>query len=1093
MKRLKPIRERLALCNEGESLKPQKNWQIPVFLFFALSIQGIQGFASEPDLKIVEPHSIILPLDDRFNSEPNETIGKDNLSPQMTVAGVVTDPNGMPLGGVNVLEKGTQNGTLTDFDGNYSLSVNSANAVLVFSYIGMKKKEQPVDGNTAINIRMEEDTQALDEVVVVGYGTQSKRDLTGSISSVSSGDLASSSISNTEETMTGRMAGVNVSTLSHEPGGGISVNIRGTASINASGTPLYVIDGMPISTSVSSGEGSSSNTFGTQPSPLNGIDPSNIESIDVLKDASAAAIYGSRAANGVVLITTKKGKAGGQRIDFRSSTSISQVAKKLDFMTAEQWAIQANESFTLSGRNAPYTDQQVAGFGNGTNWQDEVFRSALKKDYSLRFSGGSDALQYSVLGSYLNEEGIVRGSDFRRYGTAIRIDAKPTKRLSISGSVNFTMSNQSKLRTDTKGYGGVAGIIDVVLEAPPTIPARDEEGNITNFGDYTLGGGLDNPLVLTDKYKQAIDNIRAITNFSAKYALTPELNLEGRIGADIRDFRYSQYFPIGSEAGGSGGTASQNFERNNNILTEGLLTYSNTSADNHRVTAVGGITYQTEKASGLNGTSRGFPSDNFTYNNLSLATSPGAPGSYFSKWQLISYFGRINYTFKDKYVFKVSGRYDGSSKFGVNSKYGFFPAGAIGWQLDREPFIEQLGLFSQLKVRVGYGETGNDGIGPYRSLARVGTAVGRRGAVYWNQAQNPYAEPNGVANPDLSWEKAAEWNYGVDFGFLNQRVQASANYFVKKTTDLLLDVPIPSETGFTSVLKNTGSMVNKGFEFEVSSWNFVEGDFKWNTSFNASFLKNEVTSLAGANEIWSGWVGGGNVSPHNKNTVLIVEGRPIGQWYGSVYLGTWKDQAEIDAVGTMPGARPGEPRYADLNGDGNYDADSDDTWIGDPNPKATWGLNNTFSYKRFNLNAFIYGKVGFDVLNITRQFWEMNGLGVGAARLNRWSPTNTQSDIPAAYAPIPTRTSSRWIEDGTFLRIQNVTLTYNVPIEGKGGIRSLQLGIAADNLVNFSNYTGYDPEVNARGGSSDSNTTKFLDLFSYPAARGFRFEIKIGL
>jgi TonB-dependent starch-binding outer membrane protein SusC len=1033
-----------------------------------------------------------------LNQNQNELTAENSLNaiegqsvsvPQpRTISGQITDESGVAYPGVYITIKGTTRGSMTDVEGNYSIEVDNPEAILVFSFVGTQTQEIIVGSQTEINVTMTTEAAQLRDIVVVGYGTMNRYDVTGSVSSVSSSDLDESSITTAEDALMGRMSGVDVTTMSHEPGGGITVNIRGTNSITAGGTPLYVIDGMPIATAVRTGESSGVGTYGSVPSPLSEIDPSMIESIDVLKDASATAIYGSRAANGVVLITTKSGKAGSQNIDFSTSLSISNVAKKLDFMSAEEWAIQANESFTLRGQAAPFASTNL---GAGTDWQDVIFRQAIKQEYNLAFSGGTETLRYSVSGAHLNEDGIIRGSNFKRYGTSIRIDANPNDRLTVSGSINLSYSDNGKLRTDTKGYGQVEGIMSVLFEAPPTSPAREDDGTISDLTAYPMGGGLTNPLIMTDKYKQNIGTLRSINSFSVNYALTDALKIEGRLGADLRDWKMQQYYPIGSEAGGSGGSAEVEDERNTNVLGEGLITYNKDLGENHRVSAVGGMTYQQEVTKSLGASSRGFPSDYFTYNNLGLATSPGAPRSGFNKWQLVSYFGRVNYTFRDKYLLKVSGRYDGSSKFGANNKFGFFPAVAVGWQLGREPFIEQLGLFSMLKLRVSYGQTGNESIGTYRSLARVSTGVGNRSAVYWNGSQNPYARPGGVPNPDLSWEKAAETNFGVDMGFFDQRLQLFVNYFNKETTDLLMNVPIPRETGFGSVLKNTGAMSNKGLELEVFSRNLV-GEINWSTTFNISFLKNEVLSLAGAGQIWSGWVGGGNVSTHNKNTILIVEGRSIGQWYGSTYLGTWKSQAEIDAVGTMPGALPGEPRYADLNGDGNYDADSDDTWIGDPNPKATWGLSNTVSYKRFNLDLFIYGKYDFDVLNISQEFHTMNGLGVSRARLDRWSPTNPDSDIPAAYAPIPTRVSTLWVEDGTFIRVQNLTLSYNLPVENLAWIRSLRIGVAADNLLTISDYTGYDPESNARGSSSGSNTTKYMDLFSYPSARGFRFELKVG-
>lgn len=576
-----------------------------------------------------------------------------------------------PLPGASIVVKGTGNGTSSDLYGGFTIQAARGD-ILVISMVGYRSMEVPVSGTT-MNIRLQQDVAALDEVVVVGYGTERREDLTGAISSVSSKDWENAPIISPDQILQGRVSGVQVSTNSHEPGGGISIRIRGTASLNAGGSPLYVIDGMPISSGVETGPGDGGTT-GTASNPLNSIDPSTIASINVLKDASAAAIYGSRAANGVVLITTKAGVSGQQQINFETSLGIQQVTNKLDFMSAEDWGMQANERANQLGLPSVYTQEQIAAFGRGTDWQEEIFRPAMQQRYNLTFSGGTDKIRYLLSGSHMNSEGIVRGSEFQRYGATVRVDATPSKRFSAGGSLMFTANSNNQVRTDTKGYEGVSNVIDALLEAPSTIPARDSAGSITNMSDFTLGGGLENPLTITDKYKQRGNALRLINNLHASYDITGELTLFTRLGADIYDFRYHEYFPIGSEASvGADGIANQQATRNINILTESTLTFQKDISEKHSLKILAGFTYQQEKSEGLNAGSHGFPSDYYLYNNLGLGTDPQSPGSDLSQWQLVSYIGRANYSFNDKYLLTASIRMDGSSKFGANNKYGVFP------------------------------------------------------------------------------------------------------------------------------------------------------------------------------------------------------------------------------------------------------------------------------------------------------------------------------------------------------------------------------------------------------------------------------------
>ena len=1008
------------------------------------------------------------------------------------VTGRVTDENGEAIPGVTVLVKGTSTGTVTDLQGQYAIDVDQGNT-LVFSFVGYFTKEVTVGNQSVINVTLTEDVKSLEEVVVVGYGTQRKKDLTGSIGVVTSKDIEANTISTPDQALQGKVAGVNVRRNSFAPGGGISVQVRGTASLSAGGQPLYVIDGVPISTDLQTSGQNDAGTFGAAPNPMNSIDPSTIESIQVLKDASATAIYGSRAANGVVLITTKRGEAGLHNIDFSASLGVQSLSNRLDFLTASQWAEQANERADLLGQNRAFSDQEVSSFGDGTDWQDQVFRTAPSQKYKLSFSGGNESLRYFIAGNYTDQDGIIKGTNFQRYGTNINLDADISKRLQIGQSLMFTITNNKIVPTDTKGYEGVSNVIDAMYEALPTFPARDSTGQPASFGNFPFGGGRENPLVMTEKYKQLGNTLRLLGNVYGNYNFMEGLDLNVRFGADINDFRWHSYYPIGSEgAAGAGGKAEQIAVRTINWTNSNTLTYQKEINKVHRLTVLGGFTYQQENMESLGAESWGFPGDVFEYNNLGLGTNPRTPDTYARQWQLISYLGRLNYSLLDKYLLTTSLRVDGSSKFGANNKYGYFPSVALAWRLGDEEFVQKLGLFSSLKVRTSYGKTGNEAIGVYQSISRIGTSFGTRSSYIFNGTAVPIAYPSNLANPDLSWEKTSEWNIGLDMGFFEDRLTLSANYYDKTTTDLLLNVPVPSQTGFSSVLQNTGSIENKGFELSVNSVNMV-GVFEWTTNFNISINRNKILSLGGAPYLWTGWVGGGNVNPHAKHVARLEPGYPVGMFYGSIYEGIWQSEDQISEVGTMPAARPGDIRYKDVDGDGTYDTDRDDVYLGNPNPDFSFGLTNDFSYKQLNLHIFMYGQYGNEILNLATQQLALDGLGTSAKRLKRWTPENPDNPLPAASASNPQRISSLLIEDGSFMRFGNVTLSYNLPVQDwKIGttFRSAQIGLAVDNLAVITNYTGYDPEVNSYG---NSNTTKGMDRFGYPPSRTFRLDIRLGL
>ena len=1005
------------------------------------------------------------------------------------ISGKVTDDNKEPLPGVNVVVKGTTTGTVTDVDGNFQLSAPDNAQTLVFSSVGFVSKEVSIGNQSVLDVQMEPDVKALSEVVVVGYGTQKKEDLTGSVASVTSEDLKKVPVNTPDQAMQGRVAGVQVRTNSHAPGGSISVRVRGTSSISASGQPLYVIDGYPITNDfIRSGDAGGD---GGQPNPLNSLDPSNIASIEILKDASATAIYGSRATNGVVLITTKRGQSGQSSIDFETQLAIQQPIKTFDMINATQWANLVNEAADLNNQVRPFTDEQVASFGKGTNWQDEVYRKALNQRYKLTFSGGTDKLRYLLSGGYMNQDGILTGSNFKRYSTNINLDNDINEKFTIGSSLMFTNTIEQIIPTDAKGYGTQPGIIPSILTAPPTIPPYDEDGNPTVFSNYTLGGGKENPLFMATQYDLNANTVRLIGSVFGDYEILDGLNLKVRVGTDYRDWRYKAYYPIVSlVSSGRGGVASQISERTVNFLNENTLTYQKTIGEKHNLTLLAGYTYQQERDESLRGEAYGFPSDYYKYNNLSLASTPQSPGSGASKWTLVSYIGRLNYSFNNRYLITATARMDGSSKFGTNNKYGFFPSVAVAWKLDEEQFIQNLNTFSQLKLRVGYGNTGNERIGLYNSLSTISTSRTTGTAYVFDDQMVPVAYPSRIANPDLSWEKSRDVNIGLDLGFFQNRLSFTIDAYQKKTTDLLLNVPLPTQSGFGSVLKNIGSIENKGIEFSVQSVN-LKGPLSWNTNINFSLNRNKVLDLGGAPFLFDGWAGGGNMAHNGTQVVRLEPGKPVGLFFGAVADGIWHSQEEINEVGTMPAARPGDMRFEDMDGDGVFTA-SDDQYVGDPNPDFTYGFNNDFTYKQWSLNIFMYGEYGADILFLTKNKLAGGTNQLASDRLNRWTPEHPENDRLGAASGYPSLVSTDNVVDGSFLRVKNIALSYSLPV-GRWNVswlRTAQITIAADNPFTFTKYPGYDPEVNSYG---ESNTVRGLDRFSYPAVQAYRVGINIGL
>lgn len=1029
--------------------------------------------------------ALLLPV--TGNAAPK---GSEMLTPpqDIIVNGKVSDKKGEGIPGVNVLVKGTTTGTVTDTEGRYSLQVGNQNAILVFSSIGFGKQEITVGNRQSIDVLLEEDMTQLSEIVVIGYGTQKREDLTGAIASVSGEDLKKVFITTPDQAMQGRVPGVQVRTTSHEPGGGVSVQIRGTSSLSASSQPLYVIDGFPISNdyeSVAAEKGAS------VPNQLNSIDPSNIESIEILKDASATAIYGSRATNGVVIITTKRGKTGLAQVDYSTSVSFQQVTKKFDLLNAKEWASLVNEANDLNNQPHTFSDDQLAELGEGTDWQDHIYRTAVTQRHMLSLSGGNENIRYMVSGNITDQEGVIIESGLKRYSGTVNLDANISKKLTLGTSMMFSHTENQRTLSDTKSYSNEPSMVVSIFYARPNVPAYDANGNPTRTGAGFPGGNSeDTPLWMAKNYQRDAKTIRMVGSMFANYEIIEGLNFKSRIGLDFSQFANNTYYPIGSRiAGSTGGQASRTNQQLVNFLNENTLEYKRTFG-NHQLTALVGYTSQNEKNETTTASAFGFPSDFYGYTNLGIASNPQPPSSYESKWVLLSYLGRLNYILNDKYLFTATARYDGSSKFGKNNKYGFFPSGAVAWRLSEEDFIKNLGLFDQLKLRLGYGLTGNERIGVYKSISTIGAFNNFSNGYGFNGQLTPVAWPANIANPDLSWEKAEDLNLGLDMSFMRNRISLTIDVYKKKTTDLLMNTPLPKESGYASVLQNVGAMENKGFEIGLNTVN-TTGAFGWNTNFNFSINKNKVLDLGGADFYFTGWTGGGNNGHNGTHIVRIAPGEPVGAFWGAIYEGIYNDQEEINAAGHQPNNRPGSERFKDLNEDGVF-TEADDTYIGDPNPDYIFGFNNDFTWKQFSLNVFMYGEIGQEVANfaVGNKLEGSTNL-LRSDREARWTPQNPNGTSPAANQSTASIISTRNVVDGSFVRIRTISLAYDLPAAKMGikWLRSLQVGVATDNPFLFTDYEGYDPEVNSYGNLND---VKGVDRFAYPSMKAFRASLNVG-
>ncbi|WP_321515462.1 TonB-dependent receptor [Marinifilum fragile] len=983
------------------------------------------------------------------------------------VSGTVTSADdGMGMPGVSVVIKGTTSGTSTDIDGKYTIDARSTD-VLLFSFVGMQSQEIQVGDQIIINISLSQQTVGMDEVVVVAYGSQRKRDLTGSVAGIKSEQLENVPIPSFENALQGQTAGVQMNTSSRT-GEANSVRIRGTSSIGASSQPLYVIDGVPQGDYIIGYTGNN-----TQQSPLANINPNDIESIQVLKDAASSSLYGARASNGVILITTKRGKAGKTQIDFSYYGGILKETNTFDVLNGSQFAELWNES----NFNAGDSDPQILGSPEeqiNTDWWDAVSRTGSIHEWNLSARGGNEKTQFYSGFSYRQEEGYTIGDEFDRLSTRLNVDHKFSDKLKFGSNIGFSrVVNQRISNNNSVSSPSTSAFLNY-----PNVPIYGDgselygpEGTFYDGRGVNVFNNIAYNLVKEDQENshEAI-TIRPFINLFAEYEIIPDLVFRSEWGLDYIDVSEKVFWGVNSgDGGGSGGIGQALSYRRTNWIQTQTLRYSKTFNEVHNFSALLGFSYQETRSENSNVTGEGFPNNDLS--SLDNAANITNGGSSISDVALDGYFSRINYNYDNKYFVEFSLRRDGSSRFGENDKYAYFPAGSLAWVVSDEDFLSENEWLTFLKIRTSYGLTGNSEVLSDATSEATGANFPSRGLYIGGSdyAGQPGLAPSQLANPDLKWEQTAQFNIGLNIGLFNNRVEFEADYYIKKTKDLLLNVILPSVSGYEDYFDNIGKLENKGFEFNLNTRNFVK-DFKWSTNFNIAFNRNKITDLDG--QIITNGIS------------RAIEGEPIGVFFTVKYAGVDPDN--------------GDALYYDL--EGNKTSTYSDEFrqiVGDPNPDFTGGLTNTFSYKGVDLSILLQFVYGNDIYRDAGRFVSNNANSIwnqSVDQLNRWQKPGDITDVPRAelFSGNGSGRSSRWIEDGSYLRVKNITLGYTLPksIVERLNLRNVRIFAQAQNWFTFDDYNGHDPEVSSEG---TVNIGQGQDFFQAPPSKTLTFGVNIGL
>ena len=1022
--------------------------------------------------------------------------------PPHEVRGRVVSSEGTPLQGVSVLISGTTTGSTTNSDGRFTLTVPDNAVSLEFSSVGFESQTVRVGSQTEINITLTSSAAGLDQVVVVGYGTRRKSDLTGAVGSVREGQLQERPAASLNQALAGRISGVQVNTNSGRPGGRTNIRVRGFSSINSSNNPLYVIDGVALP---QSNQAQASQA-------IDYINPNDIVSVEVLKDASSTAIYGARGANGVILITTKRGKAGEGRITYDADYSVPFVGPNFpkvltakEFLAVEDLAYKNMEKFDPVGwANGKYVSRNPALARTNpllfdskgdplyeTNWLEEATQHKLGMNQQIGFSGGNENTTYSISLGYRNDQGLLLNSYLKRYSGRFSFDSQIKSWMKVGGTLSYT--NQEENIVDQSD-----AVPRQIVEDFPFLPVKYPDGTYANNRDYPNAEGSFSSVHRLMGTKYLLNTQTSLGSVYTNINFAEGLEMRTILGFNVLTQGNNESVTRTLNIGGAGNAAARN-RRENFWSLENYLTYNKRFNDIHSFTGLLGISWQETNAFSMGSTVSGFSTDYFEYNNLGAGATNPQVSSNRTKFALNSYFARINYGLKDKYLFTVTARADGSSKFGANNKYSLFPSAALAWRVSEEDFLKSNTTISNLKVRTSYGLTGNSEIPPYSSLSLLSSTY----AALINEARVSGTGINRLANPDLKWEKTAQYDFGVELGLFNNRVSFEGDFYYRKTTDMLLDAPVPRTSGYATIRKNVGSMENRGIELALNTVNVQGKNFSWNTTFNISMNRNKVLSLATPSDIFG--IGGPNFT---NPTNIIRIGEAAGSFWGLTRLGTWSEAERAEAAKFVSYRNnltilPGDIKYLDVNGDYIIN-DADRSIIGNGSPKAWGSFLNTFKYKNLDLTIELQYSYGNDVLDMTSHSSEdrVSLANSYASVLNAWTPQNQNTpiaEIRDTRAGYVTNVDTHWIKDGSFIRGRNLLLGYTFPLSVTRKIKldRFRIYASAQNLflIHHKELNG-DPEATPTGGyATDANNVFSQGMFwhSYPKSTTYMLGLNVSL
>jgi len=1006
-----------------------------------------------------------------------KTSSRSAPSQEITVQGQVNDIDGKPIPSVSVTVLTNVNvGTRTDGNGKFSLKVPS-NATLVFTYLGFQRQEVVVGAERNFSIVLKQDISALNEVVVVGYGSETRRNVIGAVSTINQSVIKDLPVTSIDQKLSGQMAGVQVNQASGTPGGGMVIRVRGAGSIGAGDDPLYVVDGFPIN-----------NSYDKFQNPLSTLNPDDIENISVLKDAASSAIYGSRGVNGVILITTKKGKSGKSTVDFSFYTGLQHIpdSRTLDMMSAEEfatWRVEHRQDLARFN-NKPFNINDVpelyrnpAALGKGVDWLDELTRNAPMQNYNVTVTNGTDKTRIMASGGYFNQQGVVRNTGFERYSLRMNLETTLAKNLTLG--LNLAPSYTLRKLSDSEGHFET-GVLTQALLTTPVSQVRLADGSFNPIVTSPDAFANSNPLNVLLNTKRQSKNVRALVNTFLNWQILPELSVKTSFNVDWQDGKFDVFQPsyVGAFRNPPPQPARGQFDSSVllNWLNENTVTYVKSWKDHH-VTALGGYTMQQERADRNSIIGTQYPNDAIeTINAATLVT----PGGEVQKWKLLSYLARVNYTFKDKYILSGTVRRDGSSRFGTNNRWGTFPSGSIGWRLSEEKFFPKIPQLDDLKLRGSYGIAGNNAIGNYTAIPLIAAS----NYAFGNTLANGVIL-NSLANQSLGWESSRQLDVGMDLSLFKGRLNFTAEYYTRNTQQMLQTIDIPISSGFSQGITNLGNVRNRGWEFSLNSKN-TQGILKWETDFNISFNRNKVLDIGSKQRIITGVAGAGG-------TNITMVGQPMGLFYGYVSEGLFMTQEELQRYPHINGQVVGTVRYKDVDGNGVIDA-NDQTVIGNPHPDFIFGMTNRFNYKSFDLSVLISGSYGAQILDQYKQFTtNLDGVfNVEREVMDRYrSPEQPGAGI------LPTTVSntnlardfrpSHWVKNGSYLSLRNVTLGYNFKTSFS---RSMRVYCSGQNVLFITSYKGGNPEVSFSGSNSLAPGVNFT---AYPVAATYTFGVNFGI